>query len=685
VIASNGSVKGAIRVVWKSIKAAEYYALYRLRGSTKTWKKVDDSLKSTIYFDRDISLGENYFYKVKVRQYGKWGKFSAHDRGFAKLATPLGLEAFEHQLYKSIMIRWKEVKERRYYDLFRSKYPNRGYKKIQSEIKKSHYIDRDVKIGEHYYYKVKAINRLSSETSHYQEAHLSLKTPKHLMATDASKSKIFISWEYEKENVLFDLYRSLKKSEKYSKVAENLTQKNYQDKNVIVGKDYYYKVKAKQDSFESPFSDVDSGYVVVDFPSAIKASNALSAYYIDLKWRSKSVDYFKIFRAEKAKGVYLLIADKLQARTYRDRNISYCKNYYYKVQSFKNGKLSRLSSWDSGYGKCGAFVDTFSGTGFMGDKNSNNRQRADFNRPTGLALSGKSIYIADTFNHKIRMIDASHKTSTFAGTGEVGSEDGSQDRASFYRPTGIAVAKDGTIYIAEIDNHIIRRVSPDGKVTTFAGTGVKGDRDGQAKQAQFNKPFNLIVNTQGDLYVTELGNHKVRKITADGMVTTYTGKGYQGKKDGALKEALFNQPRGIVMDRKGRIYIADSNNNTIRQIDEKGRVRSFAGGGRKGDQDGKGVAASFNDPRALAIDSQDNIYVADTGNHKIRMITPRGIVKTIAGSSQGGDRDGFETEAAFFSPRGIAVDGDNHIYVSDFHAHKIRKITILSKEDDSKP
>ena len=679
LIASNGSMDAGIKVTWKPVEKIDYYALFRLKEGGKHWQEIAGFLTQAMYIDEDVIGGENYYYKVKIKQNDKWGKFSHFDRGFVKLASPLGIKAKENSSHTAIVVSWKKVKDTKYYQLYRSLSRDGTFVRIKNKVLQTKAHDSDVIVGKNYYYKVKAINRLSGKMSNFVRAHISIATPKHLMATDASKGKIYISWE-AKEGMLFDLYRSVYKDKEFKKVVKNLKTDFFKDETILVAKDYYYKVKAKKGGFESAFSKVDKGYVLVDFPAAVQATDAASAYYIDVSWRSKKVDYFKLFRSDKAQGPFRLIADNLVSPVFRDKDISYCKNYYYKVQSSKNEKLSRLSSLESGYGKCGAFVSTFSGTGMIGSKDDSQKIKAYYNRPTGLAFWKSNLYIADTYNHKIRLVNAYAQTLTFAGSGLVGSEDNVKDKASFYRPTGIVVDKQGVIYIAETDNHIIRRVSNEGKVTTYAGTGHKGDKDGAADKAQFNKPFNLVLDGDGNLFVTELGNHKVRKISVNKMVSTFSGNGKAGKVDGIKTQSQFNQPRGIVMDEKGFIYVADSNNNCIRQIDSTGFVRSFAGGGRKGDVDGKGVSASFNDPRALAMDSVGNIYVADTGNHKIRMITSEGLVKTIAGSSKGGDKDGFESEAAFFSPRGIAIDGNDYIYVSDFHAHKIRKITIMSKE-----
>lgn len=678
LIATNGSLQEGIKIFWNDIKGAQRYALYRYSLISKKWILISDSLVHSFYIDLDVKRGENYYYKVKAYKNGIWSTFSKKDRGFAKLNAPKNLQVSEG-LFSFIDIKWEKSKDAKYYTIYRAKEERELYIPLKNKIKDESYKDIYAVPGKYYYYKVKAFRDRTSPLSKSDRGFIAIKTPTRLMATDASKKNIIVSWEQEDDTELFDLYRSDENDKDYALLAANIDDDDYIDELVKPAVIYYYKVKAHTDELSSPFSESDSGYVDVEYPWGLTASDGNSPYYIDLDWKGADADFFKIYRAENSQGPFSVVDENTSIKTFRDTNISRCKDYYYKVQAVKNGIESRLSSWDSGYTKCGAFVDTFSGTGVFGDQDKEKKEEATYNRPTGIIYKKGFLYIADTYNHRIRMIIPDGQTLTLAGSGEVGSADGKKDKASFYRPTGIAIDSYGAIYIAEVDNHLIRKITPQGEVSVVAGSGKRGDRDGIGKDALFNKPYALAIDKFNNLYVTELGNHKIKKISQDGKVTTYAGSGMKGTRDGSLLYASFDTPSGIVIDNNANIYICDSNNNNIRIITKGGEVGMFAGNGKSGDADGKGVAASFNDPRGLAIDKDGNIYVADTGNHKIRMITKDGIVKTIAGSLHSGDKDGFEGDAAFFSPRGITLDEDGNIYITDFHAHKIRKVTITKK------
>ena len=678
LIASNGTQNEGIKVLWNKINGAQNYELYRYPPTSKKWHIISANLTQNSYMDFDVIRGENYYYKIRVNKNDKWSKFSKKDRGFAKLKAPKNIQASDG-LFSFINIKWEKSEGAKHYTIYRAKQENELFIPLKENFKQETYKDIYAVAGEYYYYKVKAFSKNSSLLSKSEKGYVAIKTPSRLMATDASKKSIIISWEQEDDTKQFNLYRSKNKNQGYELIATVIDDDYYNDKFVKPAVIYYYKVKAYTKELSSLLSKSDSGYVDVEYPWGLEASDGTSPYYINLHWKGMNADTFQLYRAENVKGPYALIDNNVSVKEYRDSNITYCQNYYYKVQAIKNGITSRLSSLDSGYGKCGAFVETFSGTGILGGQDAEQKMQASYNRPTGIAYQNGSLYIADTYNHRIRVVTPDGRTSTLAGSGDVGNDDGMKDQASFYRPTGIAIDSNGTIYVAEVDNHLIRKITPDSEVSVFAGSGKRGDRDGKGKNAVFNKPYSLAIDSDGSIYVTELGNHKIKKITPDAMVTTFAGNGKRGNRDGSLLYASFDRPSGIVINGKGNIYISDSNNNNIRVITKGGEVNLFAGSGKKGDEDGNGVAATFNNPMALAIDKKGNIFVADTGNYKIRMITKEGIVKTIAGSANGGDKDGFGNDAAFFSPRGITLDENNNIYVTDFHVHKIRKIKITKK------
>ncbi|MEK9885130.1 MAG: hypothetical protein VW442_10720 [Acidimicrobiaceae bacterium] len=219
--------------------------------------------------------------------------------------------------------------------------------------------------------------------------------------------------------------------------------------------------------------------------------------------------------------------------------------------------------------------------------------------------------------------------STFAGTTEAqGSTDGTGAFARFNFPEAVAVDENGNLYVADSNNHAIRKITPAGVVTTLAGTaGATGSTDGTGSDARFNGPLGIAVDENGNLYVTEYANHTIRKITPAGVVTTFAGTaGVSGSDDGTGSSARFRYPEGVAVGENGNVYVADSDNHTIRRITPAGVVTTFAGtAGSSGPAiEGIGPEARFNSPRGLAVDGLGNVYVADIRHHTIRKLTPLG-------------------------------------------------------------
>jgi sugar lactone lactonase YvrE len=300
---------------------------------------------------------------------------------------------------------------------------------------------------------------------------------------------------------------------------------------------------------------------------------------------------------------------------------------------------------------------------------------ANFKYPAGIVMDGSgTIFVADAFNNKIRKITPSGAVSTLAGSGEEGFADGTGARAIFNGPAGLAIDKNGNLYTAEFRGHRIRKITPEGVVTTMAGSGKPGFADGTGAEASFNTPQGVAVDASGNVYVSESGNHRIRRITPSGLVSTLAGSGKPGCADGTGAEACFKSPTGIALDAVGNVYVSDTGNHQIRKITPSGVVTTLAGSGKPGFQDGQGTKASLNFPLGLAVDRNGNIYVADMGNHRIRKITPDGFVTTLAGSGKAGAEDGYSTAASFVLPWGVAIDEFGAVYVSDQGNHKIRKI-----------
>lgn len=300
---------------------------------------------------------------------------------------------------------------------------------------------------------------------------------------------------------------------------------------------------------------------------------------------------------------------------------------------------------------------------------------AKFDDLQGVAVDDDgTIYVADVNNHMVRKITADGKVTTLAGSGEDGFADGQGAAAQFSFLTGLDVDAQGNVYVADLRNNSIRKISPDGNVITMAGTAEPGYADGPGSTARFNWPVRLTVDALGNVYVAEFGNHKIRLVTPEGDVTTIAGSS-QGFADGTGTEAKFDSPHGIAIDANGTMYIADGGNNKIRKISKAGVVTTLAGSDM-GFADGTGSAAMFNSPGGVDIMANGNILVADTDNNSVRMVTPEGIVTTMAGSTSG-YADGSGEEAKFKEIKSVTVGSDGTIYIGDKGNQKVRKIVIV--------
>jgi ABC-type branched-subunit amino acid transport system substrate-binding protein/sugar lactone lactonase YvrE len=331
----------------------------------------------------------------------------------------------------------------------------------------------------------------------------------------------------------------------------------------------------------------------------------------------------------------------------------------------------------------GVTVSTLAGDGHRGYRDGPGPQ-ARFAGPIGgMAIDRQgNLYLPDPFANRIRRITPDGMVSTLAGTGSPGYVDGPIATAQFSGPTGLAVDAAGNVYVADGGNQRIRIIQTDGTVTTMAGTGGPGYRDGPAGEAQFNAPFDVAVSSTGVLYVADAGNDRIRAISPDGMVTTLAGSGGRGFKDGPPEQAEFNGPWKLTLAADGTLYVADGvaifvrGNHAIRRVASDGTVSTVAGTGRPGLEDGPAIEAGFYWPEDVDVDAFGNIYVADSHSSRIRVITPEGVVYTLAGSGRMGYADGPGPEAAFLGPVGVLVDGSGHLFVSEYASLRIRVIDL---------
>ncbi|MFM7018094.1 SMP-30/gluconolactonase/LRE family protein [Flavobacterium sp.] len=294
-----------------------------------------------------------------------------------------------------------------------------------------------------------------------------------------------------------------------------------------------------------------------------------------------------------------------------------------------------------------------------------------------------NIYVADSGNNRIRKIEATgnHMVSTIAGSGVEGYADGIGTNAVFASPNGICIDNQGNLYVTDFWNYKIRKITPSGVVTTVAGK-TPGYVDGTSAIAKFSYLEGICVDTQGNLFVADGGNHKIRKITPTGVVSTIAGStsGYQ---DGVGISAQFDYPNGICIDNSNTLYVAEFfGGGKIRKIDSLYEVSTIAGSDW-GYTDGQGTTAQFRFPKSICVDNLGNLFVADSGNNRIRKITPSGLVSTYSGSVSG-YLDGFITDALFKEPQSIYFDSiNNYLIIGDGNNYRVRKIeTTLNTRDN---
>jgi sugar lactone lactonase YvrE len=265
------------------------------------------------------------------------------------------------------------------------------------------------------------------------------------------------------------------------------------------------------------------------------------------------------------------------------------------------------------------------------------------------------------------------QVSVLAGSGQPGFADGAATQAAFQYPYAVAADAAGNLYVADYRNHRIRKVAADGTVSTLAGSGTAGYAEGQGAEAQFSSPRGLTIDADGNLYVVDTGNARIRRVTPDGTVTTFAGNGTAGFFDGPAEEAQFNDPRGITVDPEGTVYVADTGNHRVRRITPEGTVTTFAELPGP-DKVQRPSEARLSGPYGVAADAEGRVFVADTTSNTIQLIAADGTRSVYAGNGSWGDTDGQPVQASFRSPVALALDATGNLYVADCFSHRIRLV-----------
>ncbi|MDD5138786.1 MAG: hypothetical protein PHY43_00835 [Verrucomicrobiales bacterium] len=322
-----------------------------------------------------------------------------------------------------------------------------------------------------------------------------------------------------------------------------------------------------------------------------------------------------------------------------------------------------------------------SSSGFSGDGGAATNARLTF--PYGIASDTTgNLYIADTGNSRIRKVDTNGSISTVAGNGTTGfsGDGGAATNANLNQPFAVASGGFGDLFIAEYGNNRVRKVNANGIITTMAGGGAGGD-GGQATNALIRGAVGVAVDTSGNVFIADQNNYRIRKVDTNGIISTVAGTGANGFSGdgGAATNAKLSFPSGVALDNSGNLFIADSSNHRIREVNTNGIITTVAGNGSGGafaGDGGQATNACLSSPKGIFVDTFGYIYIVDFGHYRIRQVDANGIITTVAGfgaSSPIGD-GGYATNAGLWAPEGVALDNSGNLLIADTDNSRIRKV-----------
>ena len=324
-------------------------------------------------------------------------------------------------------------------------------------------------------------------------------------------------------------------------------------------------------------------------------------------------------------------------------------------------------------GSGGGTITTIAGNGNTGDGGPATSAQVS---PWGVAVDGqRNVYIVESDNESVRRVSAGGTITTIAGTGNQGfsGDGGPATSAELDSPTGVAVDRQGNVYIVDRDNNRVRKVGPGGTITTFAGGGSSLGDGGPATSAQLNYPYAVAVDGQRNVYIAD--GRRVRKVSASGTITTFAGGGSSLGDGGPATSARLRNATGVAVDGQRNIYIADGQDYRVRKVSRSGTITTFAGTGKAGFTGDGGPATSAQlDAYGVAVDGQGNVYIAGSESHRVRKVGPGGTIRTFAGTGKAGSSGGGgpAVAAQLNFPYGVAADAHGNVYIADYGNRRVR-------------